>query len=41
MLVLNGEADNSRFVMTEEDHRFISERLPELMLTNSCRVKTC
>ena len=31
MLVLNGEEDNSRFVMTEEDHRFISEMLPVLI----------
>ena len=31
ILVLNGEADNSRFVMTEDDHRFISERLPALL----------
>ena len=33
ILVLNGEADNSQFVMTEDDHRFISERLPALIGT--------
>ena len=34
-----GEADNSRFVMTEEDHRFISERLPALIPAESKRAK--
>ena len=35
----NGEADNSRFVMTEEDQRFISERLPVLIAADSKRAK--
>ena len=35
ILVLNGEADNSRFIVEEEDHRFISERLPELIAAES------
>ena len=39
ILVLNGEADNSRFVMTEQDHRFISERLPALKAAESKRAK--
>ena len=39
ILVLNGEADNSRFVMTEDDHRFISERLPGLIAAESKRAK--
>ena len=39
ILVLNGEADNSRFVMTEDDHRFSSERLPALIAAESKRAK--
>lgn len=39
ILVLNGDADNSRFVMTEDDHRFISERLPALIPAESKRAK--
>ena len=39
ILVLNGEADNSRFVMTEDDDRFISERLPALIAAESKRAK--
>ena len=39
ILVLNGEADNSRFVMTEDDHRLISERLPALIAAELKRAK--
>ena len=37
--VLHGEANNNQFVMTEEDHRFISERLPALIAAESKRAK--
>ena len=38
-LVLHGAENNSKFVMAEEDHRYISERLPILKAAESKRAK--